>query len=115
MTSWPGTLPSAPLLDGFNETGVDLTVRSKMDIGPDKSRRRFTGEMFDIQMQFIMTKTQVNALRTFFYTTLDGGVDEFDFTHPITDATVSMRFKKPYAVVTEGSLFRVSCDVEVMP
>ncbi|QLH37711.1 MAG: hypothetical protein HWD60_00095 [Defluviicoccus sp.] len=39
---WPSSLPQKPLVDGFSETAPNLVVRSPMDVGPAKVRRRAT-------------------------------------------------------------------------
>ena len=39
---WPATLPQEILAEGYEEGLPDVLVRTKMDAGPDKVRRRAT-------------------------------------------------------------------------
>ncbi|MFH1158064.1 MAG: hypothetical protein V1721_04170 [Pseudomonadota bacterium] len=116
MTTWPASLPASPLLDSFRETVPDSVIRTSMEQGPAKLRRRTTAAVRVLSVAYLMSKDQVTALETFYLTTLQGGSFPFDFTHPRTGATVSCRFVKPPEYGSgNGSFFRVTVELEILP
>lgn len=116
MPSWPGTLPSAPLVDGYRESIPETAIRTTMEQGPAKLRRRTTAQARTLGLEYIMSAEQVTALETFFISTLSGGVLSFTFTHPRTGNSVSCRFKKPPQYTAHNGLFyHVAIELEVLP
>jgi hypothetical protein len=116
MTSWPDTLPAYPLLDGFHETVPNTVIRTDMEQGPAKVRLRTTAAIRAMSLAYLMSKTQVTALETFYLATLQGGALLFDFMHPRSNATVSCRFVKPPEYATSnGNFFKVALELEVLP
>jgi len=67
-------------------------IRSKMDVGPDKIRQRVTAGVRNFAVSFAISDTQFTTLDDFFTTTVKGGALSFDFPHPRTGATISVRF-----------------------
>lgn len=94
MAVWPVSLPQTPLL---NATAAfpDLLVRTQMEVGPAKQRRRQTAaaEAQDVPIQ--LTDAQRTTLESFFVTTLEGGALTFDYTDITTGLTASFRFRGP--------------------
>jgi hypothetical protein len=116
MTTWPVTLPAYPLLEGFQESVPDTTIRTDMEQGPAKVRQRTTAGVRKMSLSYLMSKTQVAALESFYLTTLQGGALAFDFTHPRSNVTVSCRFAKPPEYGSgNGNYFRVSIEMEALP
>lgn len=97
MSSWPASLPAYPLRDSVRETPQPQTIRSTVDAGPPKVRRRFTAGIDLIEMEFALTEAQYATLRTFHDTTVNGGADSFTMTHPRTEASITVRFAEPPA------------------
>jgi len=90
--SWPGTLPQTPTTGGYEEAPPDLTIRTEMDAGQAKRRRRFTAGPREFSVSFVLTKAQVATLDTFYVTTLKGGSLSFDWFHPRTGAAGEFAF-----------------------
>lgn len=91
MTDWPGSLPGTMIVNGLSIERVSGVIISKPDIGPAMARRRFTQLIELVQGSMVLTPAQWDTLQTFFDTTIGGGVDRFNFTHPITgDSVVAM-------------------------
>jgi len=92
--SWPATLPQ-PIQDNTAQYAplVDNQIRTSMETGAPKSRRRFTyvPETFNCTLK--LTGAQVTALRTFVETTLQD-VDYFDWLDFRTMATATYQFTK---------------------
>lgn len=116
MATWPPSLPQKPLADAYRESAEPAVVRTPMDIGPAKIRRRYTAEVGILGVGFVLTTAQVATLETFYVTTLGSGVDAFDMAHPRTGSTVSMRFRdRPEYAAAAPGYWRTAFELEVVP
>ena len=109
-------LPIAPILDGFVETTPDFVLRTEMDQGPAKVRKRTTTAVREFQMIFIMSKVQTTIFDDFYLSTINGGADSFDFTHPRTEEMLDLRLVKPpeYQALN-AKYFRITLKAEALP
>lgn len=115
MATWPATLPP-PALNSLVESAPDNLIRTSMDKGPAKVRRRTTANVRPLQFTLHLTPAQVTTLDTFFNDTTFGGADAFDYTHPRTGAAVSARFKEvPQYNEREGIIYDASISLEILP
>lgn len=115
---WPVTLPQSVLVQGYSETPPQLSIRTDMDAGVAKVRRRFTSSIRPIECNTLLTAAQVATLDAFYLSTLEGGALRFEWNHPRTGATVEMRFMEPPQYTPAGggvTYFNVSLKLEVMP
>lgn len=114
MTAWP-SLPK-PLINTFKETPPDNSIRTEMETGYDKVRRRSTAASYPMSFDLFLTPAQTATLDTFYNSTTKSGSLSFDFTHPRTAATVSARFTSPpnYSDVN-GINFRATIALEILP
>ncbi|HRI77598.1 MAG TPA: hypothetical protein PLX33_11510 [Alphaproteobacteria bacterium] len=115
MPTFPDTLP-APLANSFQEQPANNIVRTQMDVGPAKVRRRTTSNVSSIRVAYVLSAAQVDEIQTFFAEDTAGGALGFDFTHPRTGATVTARFNEPpqYASMN-GLYYQVTVSLEVLP
>jgi len=115
MATWPASLPD-PHIDNYQESRQDQVLRSQMDTGSPKTRRRFTASISNINLKWIMTGTQISTLETFFEYTISGGALSFDWIHPRKQSTVSAKFKKPYQLSFLGNnYYKVTATFEILP
>jgi hypothetical protein len=87
---WPTAynFPQSPQ-KGFTESvGVNV-LRSPMDVGPAKMRRRGARPSV-LNVQFILTSQQAGVLKDFINDDLKG-TRRFNFLHPRTNTTVEVR------------------------
>jgi len=114
---WPASLPQEPLVEGFNERAPDTVIRTQMEAGPPRARRRFTAGIRHIECQVRLTPARVETLDAFFRATLAGGALPFDWTHPRTGAAATFRFVEPpsYAPVARGTLWQGTLRLEILP
>ncbi len=114
---WPATLPQEPLAQGYAERAPDTVIRTQMEAGPPKVRRRFTAGVRSIECRLRLIPAQVDTLDAFFNTTVAGGALPFDWKHPRTGTAVTFRFVEPpsYAPVARGALWQASLRLEVLP
>lgn len=113
---WPGDLPARPLIAGFEETFPDIALRTQMDAGAAKVRRRYTAAVRPLTVTYILTDAQVTSLDGFYLSTAAAGALPFDWTHPRTLDVVSVRFTQPPRITARGAgLWDVSIGLEVLP
>ncbi len=115
MAAYPATLP-APLLGTFSESPPDNIIRTSMDTGYAKIRRRTTAKARDLSYSLMLTAAQVTTLDTFYVTTTNSGADEFTYSHPRTGASHKARFTAPpqYQNV-DKDIYSASVSIEILP
>jgi hypothetical protein len=100
--SWPGDLPQTFQFANYDETWAVQVVRTNMEVGPAKIRRRGPNVEL-VNGEMICTRTQVLSMKTFFNVTLAGGALPFDWaTQRAADAGVThtYRFLSPPHFIT---------------
>lgn len=113
---WPVSLQQKLNESGFGISHGDTTIRSDMDIGPAKVRRRFTRGIDNISGSIWLTTSEYTTFRYFYDTTLNGGVNRFEFNHPIDGTLKEYRFSSPPKYTSiGGGKFSVSMQWEEMP
>jgi len=90
MPTWPGTLPQKVQIQGFTEKGPGNVIRSTMDQGPAKSRRRSTDSPRTFNASVRLSNAQIVIWEDFYFNTLLE-VLPFDFPHPRDGSTISVR------------------------
>jgi hypothetical protein len=123
MAVYPTTLPQAPLIRGFRDERGSGTVRSNMDTGLAKTRKRFTTVPRKITWPTILNGTQRLTFDTFFITTINEGNASFTIPDPVDDATITVKFFKPpaWSIINAKStlagdrLWSASYGLEVLP
>jgi len=111
MTTWPSTLVIRR--DAFNETPPARQLRSSMDVGPDKVRRRTTLAPRNITIQMLLTDALLDTFDDF-YVANDTGI--FDFVHPRTTETMTARFTdEPPTYESMDNLWNVKVTLELLP
>jgi len=113
---WPSSLPQRPTVGGYQERFAETVLRTAMDAGAAKLRRRFTAAPRQIEVTFRMTAAQVAVLRSFYEETTAGGALPFDWVHPREGTAAEFRFvEAPRVSAVTGTLFSVAVKLEQMP
>ena len=117
MASWPSDLPQEFEQDGFRAAGRENVLRSQVDAGPNKTRRRFTSAPYPIRGSMTMTGPQLDQFRDFLENEIADGAISFSFPKPRDPATVvTVKFNTtPQWAAARGDNFLVSLDLSVMP
>lgn len=119
MAAWPGTLPAFSV--ELTDQRADGTIRSSMDAGPMKMRRRFSAVSRIIETAVTLSAAQRATFDTFFATTIEEGALPFDYDDPVDGTSVEMRFLAPpqstALVSASGSVtqWRVRMSLEILP
>lgn len=121
MPAWPATLPQYVFAQGYEETFPDEVLRTQMDAGPAKVRRRFTAGTRPFSVQVPLTATQVADFDSFFLNDIAAGALSFDWVHPRTQAAATLRIVTPSPPKLAGesgggsSTFVLSFSFEILP
>lgn len=115
---WPSTLPQCFLGDSVSWQVGDGRLRTQMEAGPAKSRRRTSAVSDRLTGQMLLTTAQWDELKTFVKTTLLES-DTFTFPHPDggsgTDLLVRFGDSQPGAVRIGRGRYVATLDLEVLP
>lgn len=115
MPSWPASLQERMNKD-FSESYDPGVIRTNMDEGPAKVRRRFTKILKRWQAKFWMDATDYDTFMNFYNIDIEGGVLSFDWVHPITLAPQTYRFYQPPTLTPIGPLtWQINMELEELP
>ena len=120
MAAWPATLPK-PRASGYAITPVDQTIRTSMESGADRTRRRTSARNDKVKLSWQLSDAQMAIFKTWFYdpiaTGVAGGSAWFNISLPMGNGgltTVEAKFVGPYqSSYLEGYNWVVSGEVEI--
>ena len=116
MAAWPASLPQVALADGFSESAAPNTIRTEMDVGSAKVRRRYTAEIKTYGIALLLTTAQVTTLETFYVATLESGTLTFDWKNQRTKAAATYRFlSRPAYEEIGAGYWRTQLALEAIP
>lgn len=114
--AWPVSLQQLVNTDSFSLKVGETALRSDMDTGPQKIRRRFTKSVDIYSVSINVTSDEWETLYEFFDVDLNGGVNAFEFNDPITQEPREFRFlAAPEIRPLGGVVFQVSMQWERLP
>lgn len=117
MADWPLSLPQLPLEAGLRYQAADNSIRSQMDAGAAKARRRFTSIHDEVDLRIIVTKEQADILESFYQVTL-AVVGAFNWRHfrkPGFPAAVYQFTAPPEYVPAGGGYWFVTLKFNRLP
>src|SRR5262245_14728285 len=114
MVAWPSSLPLWPLIEGYQEAGAEITVRSSLDTSSARVRRRSGTEVRPYTLLFHMTKPQVETLDAFFNLDCAGGGRPFLYKdlHILTPLVYRFTDSPRYVPRGDQQNWTVTCPVE---
>ncbi len=113
---WPASLPQKMLAPGFDEQPPDERIRTPMEVGPAKLRRRTSAGVRPIKGSIRCSLTQRATFDEFYRSTLSGGVLPFDWVHPVTQTAATFRFVEvPRYAMRTANLVEIALSLELMP
>lgn len=114
---WPVTLPQNLLADGYGESPPDTLLRSSMDVGPAKARRRSTAGVRPVTGKIKLISSELDIFLEFYNTTLLSGSLRFSWTEPRDNSIpVEMRFAElPEISAIDPGTYEVGMKLEILP
>jgi len=119
MASWPGTLPN-PLASGYSLAPMDQTIRTDMEVGSARVRRRSAQRVDTVSLSWRLTDAQLATYRAWFEdssTGISGGASWFTISLPVGDTgydSKTVRFiGTPSVDALPGLNWQLSGQVEV--
>jgi hypothetical protein len=114
---WPIALASVAFEPGgFTEKWPDTTLRTAMEVGEAKQRRRFTSAPSPIEGTIMIRADQVPVLEAFWGDTLGNGALRFQWAHPRTQALATLRFtaRPEISPTAGGAWWRAQLKLELL-
>ena len=113
---WPSELPQKPEKQGYSEEFSNTVIRTSMEAGVDKLRRRYTAGTKNYTFTYYLTDSQVTVLDDFYTNSCAGGALRFTMNHPRTNVSKEWRFKNvPKPSLVGYNLYSVTLNLEEMP
>lgn len=115
---WPSQLQKVFNADTFRETLPDNVIRSDVDVGPQKLRRRTTSAVTPITAGIFLPIEHYQTLKDFYEVDCAGGVLPFELEHPITGDLEEFRFRAPpdlSPLNRSGIYYVINLQLEMMP
>ena len=111
---WPAELPKTLPFKGLSIQPQNNVIRTAMDAGPKKARRRYTAKTVRYSGRFIFNAAEYEVFKHFYNEALADGVFRFVFTDPVTLDTAEFRFTENYSASSLDGLFTVAVTLERM-
>lgn len=111
--SWPTSLPQYVLQSGYNEEPLESVIRTPVEGGNTKSRRRFTGKFMKFDVRLMMTEAQAVTFEDFYWNTLKAGTLPFEWVHPRTRSAKTMKLLAPPKASSSDGNFTYSLRLEM--
>jgi len=114
---WPATLPQNISTDGYGQAAADNALRTSMEIGPAKVRRRTSAAPRPVSATIIVTEAQLVIFKAFHADDILDGSLRFNWLDPDDGTTaVEMRFTEPPSWSYEGGgLYNIAMALEILP
>jgi hypothetical protein len=113
---WPAELQQFFNEDNFSYLFDDNTIRTDMEVGPQKVRRRFTKRVDKLTVSILATTDEYIFFDNYYDVTLAGGTIPFTFEHPVTKLPADFRFRtSPVVRSIGGGNFNISYELEILP
>ncbi|MCL2765957.1 MAG: hypothetical protein FWD40_11880 [Treponema sp.] len=109
---WPELLPCGLLADSFEKQPQSNVIRTTMDAGPKKARRRYTARTIKHNGKQIFDAAELAVFEQFYHNVIADGVLRFLFKDSITGETAEFRFTDDPVVTDADGQFTVSMSLE---
>lgn len=115
--TWPANLPQYPLSDGFQETMPQLSLRTPMDAGPAKVRRRFSEGVTRWSVSYPFTEAQRLAFWVFWKDEIEGGSAPYNYPDPRTGDVLLVRIvgEPTFSPNARGTRWTGAMQIEILP
>ena len=115
MIAWPETLP-LPTVEGYGIQPGDAILRTEMEAGPARQRRRFTQVPSRVSVRWIMRRDQFALFEAWYrWQAKEGGAwFEIELLGGLGLLTQEARFTKQFqAQLLGGTLWEIRSELEI--
>ena len=109
---WPELLPADFLAEGLSIQPQSNVIRTTMDAGPKKARRRYTARTVNFSGKQRFDDDELAVFEQFYHVVLADGVLRFNYIDPIFNQMTEFRFTEDYSTTEIGGLFEVTLPME---
>lgn len=111
MAVWPDKfkITRESFTESFSE---GRSIRSKMDVGPDKIRRRTVIAIKEITFVIVVSLDDYEDFEEFY---LANDAFVFEFKHPRTGKILNARFKDVPKAVLNETFYKINISLEIIP
>ena len=109
---WPVGLPDGLLMEGLSIEPQNIVIRTSMDAGPVKARRRYTARTIKYSGMQRFDRAEFVVFEQFYHTVLADGVLRFNYADPVTLETAEFRFCENYRVTLTEGYYEVAMVLE---
>jgi hypothetical protein len=115
--AWSTGVPTDIVKSSYQAKRQDGTLRTDMETGLPKVRRRFTAVVKSFEGSIIMTQAELTTFESWFDNVIGFGALTFMFPHPITQVSTEMRFIGSYKEAQDEDTmdFEVQLEFEIIP
>jgi hypothetical protein len=110
MAVWPATLLITR--DNYSESVPKTVIRSNMDVGPDKVRKRSSAQVRTVSFKLFLTDVLLQTFDDFF---VANEALVFDFTDPRTNTAKRARFTESPTYNLKDTMWDVGVKIEYLP
>lgn len=112
--TWPQTLPQVIRLEGLSGQKKTNVIRTQMDAGPQKARRRYTVATKEVTGSVVLTELQRETLENWYDNVIGSGVLRFVMKDPQTLLPAEFRFLEDYTEESNDGLWIITMKLEKM-
>ncbi len=112
--TWPAELPELIILNGLVAKKNSNVIRTSMDAGPQKTRRRYTVQTKNFDGYIVITESQREVLEDWFDNTIGSGSLRFKMKNPQTLQVEEFRFREDYSEESSDGLWKIVLPLERM-
>lgn len=111
---YPQILPT-PLISGYSYQDKNKFIRTKVDEGLARQRRRFTKTPTLVQANILLLRSQLSYFESWYFNEIDSGASFFELRLSLGGyvRTVNARFTEEYKIKSESDKFRLSAKLEI--
>lgn len=99
-------------LEGLSGKLRTAVIRTDMDAGPQKTRRRYTVSQKDFSGSVVVTEAQRKILETWYEKILGNGALRFVMADPQTLEPAEFRFLEDYSEESTDGLWTITMNLE---
>ncbi len=114
MAVWPASLKQCP--QTWSEQPRDNLIRTGVDVGLGKVRRRYTAAITDVRMTVTMTMADYRTFKAWYLSDIQQGALPFMYKDPVSGNVQQYRLKEPpQEEIIKGRAARISMAWESLP